>query len=260
MTIIDTPPAIEIAAPAVIPAPFGLFSIGFQPAPADLGWMGGVWWIVNGCNDVGITYGVCNVDSVVPALTPNVTCDIATAQSFTVFARSDQSLGGAPVAQRQQRARDVLQAGEQHAVEQMLWQMLLAATPSPATPAAATHTEAIARVEGLIRDSYGGTPVLHMSPFTATMIGWDALRVDGGNLLSFLGSRVVAGSGYDVANPGAATPVSVIGSGNVVVLRGDIMDVGDSYNRDTNQHDALVERTYVVGWDCTVVRVEVPAT
>lgn len=260
MTLVDTPPAVEIAAPTVIPAPFGLFSVGFQPAPGDPGWMGGIWWQVNGCNQVGITYGVCNVDSVVPDLDPNVTCDIATAQSFTVFSRSDLSMGGMPLAQRQRRARDVLQAGEQHAVEEMLWQMFLAATPAAATPAAGSHKEAIARVEGLVRDTYGGTPVIHLSPFTATMVSGDAFRVDGGNLQTFLGSRVVAGSGYDVANPGAATPVSVVGTGNVVVLRGDILDVGEVLNRETNQVDSLVERTYVVGWDCTVVRVEVPAT
>jgi hypothetical protein len=259
MTLIDTPPAIEIPAPALIPAPFGLFSVALQPAPADNGWQGGVWWQVNGCNDVGITYGVCNVDSVVPALDPNVTCDIATAQPFTVYARSDLSMGGMPLAQRQQRARDVLQGGEQHAVEQMLWQMFLAATPTP-DDTATSQQEAIARVEGLVRDSYGGTPVLHLSPFTATMISGTAFRVEGGVLQTFLGSRVVAGSGYDVASPGPTDAVSVVGTGNIVVVRGDIFDVGQVINRETNQVDSLVERTYVVGWDCTAVRVEVPAT
>lgn len=256
MTITDTPPAVEIPAPGVVPAPYGLFSLGTQAAPGDGRWQLGAWWRALGCNVVGVTYNVCTVDDVVPALSNNVTCDIAVAQAFTVYAKSGLSAGGMPVEQRRAQAREALINGEQHAVELMLWSLLDAATPTP-DATAASHREAIARAEGLVRDVYGGTPVMHMSPFTATMIGWDALRVEGSNLVSFLGSRVVAGSGYDLADPGPTDAVSVVATGGLVVMRGEVNNVGDAFDRQTNRIDALVERTYLVGWDCTAVRVEV---
>lgn len=257
MTVTDVMPAVEVAAPAVQPAPFGLFSLGMQTPPADGRWQAGAWWKVLGCNAVGVTYGVCTVDSVVPNLANNVNCDIAVAGAFTVYAKSGESMGGMPVEQRRAMARDALIGGEQHAVEQMLWELLLAATPVVADTAA-SHREGVARAEGLIRDAYGGTPVMHMSPFTATMVGWDALRVEGARLVSFLGSSVVAGSGYDDASPGTGVVSSIIASGGLVVMRGEIARVGDVFNQATNQIDELVERTYVVGWDCTAVRVTIP--
>lgn len=259
MTTTDVMPSVEVAAPAVTPAPFGVFSLGLTAPPSDERWTAGAWWKVNGCNQVGVTYGICTVDDVVPDLDPNVACDIAVAGAFTVFARSDQSMGGMPTDQRRAMARDALLAGEQHAVELMLWALLDAAVPAASPIPATDPRDAVARAEGLIRNSYGGTPVLHMSPYTATSVGWDALRVEGSNLVTFLGSRVVAGSGYDVPSPGPADPLTVFATGGLVVMRGDIQRVGDVFNQSTNQIDELVERTYVVGWDCTAVRVEVPA-
>lgn len=257
MTVTDVIPAVEVTAPAVTPAPFGLFSLGLQTPPADGRWQAGAWWQVLGCNTVGVTYGVCTVDDVVPALSDNVNCDIAVAGAFTVYAKSGASMGGAPVEQKRAAARDALVGGEQHAVELMLWTLLAAATPV-AADTAASHREGVARAEGLIRDSYGGTPVMHMSPFTATMVGFDALRVEGERLMSFLGSRVVAGSGYDEPSPGTGVASSIVATGGLVVMRGEIQRVGDVFNQATNKIDELVERTYVVGWDCTAVRVTIP--
>lgn len=255
MTFTDTMPSVEVTAPAAVPYPFGLFSVAPAATPADGHWTAGVWWLSAACNSAGVTHGPCNVDSPVPAKSVNVECGVVGAPSFTVYARSDASMGGMPVAQRFAAARNLLLAGEQYAVEQMLWQMLLDATPS-ADGVAADINEAVAMAEGLISDNYGGPPVLHMSRYSATM-AYLVLHSEGTRLMSVLGSNVVAGGGYTPSPVATGPALDVVASGALVVVRGPVEDLGEAYDTDTNQISAVVERTYAIGWDCTAVRVHV---
>lgn len=259
MSLTDLLPSVEVTAPAVAPYPFGLFSAVASDTPADAHWQAGVWWRSLACNLVGVTEGLCTVDDAVPELTPNVVCGTAHAHAFTVYAHSDESMGGASLPAKFQAARDLLAAGEQYAVESALWTALVAAVAAP-DGTGGTVAEAVAMAEGLIATYYGGTPVLHMSRYTATMAGMDVLRVDGSRLRTTLGSGVVAGGGYLPA-PVATAPndVAVFATGGLVLLRGEIIDLGTTYDTRLNNISAVVERTYIVGWDCTAVRVGVSA-
>lgn len=251
-------PSVEVTAPALAPYPFGLFSVAPAATPADGHWQSGVWWRSQACNIVGVTYMPCQVDDPVPEKAPNVKCGIMETPSFTVFARSDESMGGAPVDTKFTAARDFLAAGEQYAVETAVWAMLDDAAPASAATGGSIQ-EAIAMAEQIINANYGGTGVLHMSRYTATMAGFDVLRVDGARLRTLLGTPVVAGAGYlpapDSANSEHDAVIFVTGA--LVVMRSEAFDLGTTYNLATNQIDAVVERTYVVGWDCTAAQVTV---
>lgn len=250
-----TMPMYEVTAPAVVPYPFGIASVAATPAPADLHWQAGVWWLNHGCGPAGITYNQCTVDSVPAALPANVPCGYDTAAPFTVFARSNASLGGMPLEMRDQQARDLLIAGEQHEVEEALWALLLAETGVAAATAANLH-EAVAMADALVPQVYGGTPVLHLSRYAASMaVAQYALRIDGRRLVSPLGSDVIAGAGYGTPPTATGPALDVIGTGPVVLVRGDVQVFNEARNPVTNQLDTLVYRNYVVGWDCTAVRV-----
>lgn len=252
-------PSVEISAPTAVPYPFGLFSVPAVQTPADPHWQAGAWWRSLACNQVGVTFGVCQVDDEVPEKNVNVLCGIVTGFALTVYARSDESMGGGPLDEKFAAARALLLAGEQYAVEQALWQKMLDATPTEDATAASV-VEGVAMAEALIADNYGGSPVLHVSRYTATMAGVDVLRVDGTRLRTFLGSAVVAGGGYEPSPTEPGPALSIISTGALVIVRSEVFDLGQSYNTDTNQIDAVVERSYVIGWDCSVVRVEVPAS
>ena len=252
-------PTVEVTGPPVVPYPFGLFSVAPVGTPADGHWTSGIWWRSFACNLVGVTYGPCSVDDEVPEKDPNVECGIGGAVAFTVYARSDESVGGGSLAEKFQAARDTLIAGEQFAVEQTVWAALLAeVTVADGTAGAQNYAEAVAMAEALIADNYGGSPVLHMSRFAAPM-AHDVIQRDGTRLATLLGSQVVAGGGYGTSPTTAGAAQTIFATGALQVVRGEIFDLGQHLDRDTNSISAVVERTYVVGWDCTAVRVAIPA-
>lgn len=260
MTTFDTLPAVEVTAGVPTGYSFGLFSLPPTAPPGEANrWEAGVTWEVIGCNDVGVTNGRCTVSSPVPALTPNVVCDYAAAAPFTIYAYSDESTGGEPVERKFARARNVLMSGEQWKAESMLWANL--ATSAGAADATATDVrEAIAIAEGLIAAVYGGTPVIHLSRYAATMAGQDVLVPAGNRLRTMLGSSVVAGGGYDTTPTAPGGAVDVYVTGDLKVIRGAIVDLtGEAYSVRTNELSALVFRTYAIGWDCAVFRITVPA-
>lgn len=248
-------PRVEVTGPPLVPYPNGLFSVVAATTPPVPHWTPGVWWQSVACgSQVGVTYAPCQVDDPVPAKSVNVACDINTAQlAFTVYARSADSMGGRPVAERFAAARDTLLAGEQFAVESALWEALMDATPTAFAVVPTDPVTAIAIAEHLIAAQYGGTAVLHMDRFAATLAN-DVLRPDGARLRTLLGASVVAGGGYGETI--AAVEGSVIATGGLVVFRSEINDLGETYDQATNSVSAVVERSYVIGWDCTAQRVE----
>lgn len=255
MTETYTTPPVEVTAPALVPYPFGLFSVAPAATPTDDRWTNGVWWSSVGCNVAGVTFDPCNVDDPVPEKSANVLCNIVDAAvGFTVYARSDLSVGGRPLAERFDQARTTLLGGEQYAAEAGLWAALVGATTSVAT--VETVNEAVAIAEARIAAAYGGTPVIHIGRYGA-ILAHDVLSASGTRLTTMLGSSVVAGGGYAPTAPDAGESFDVIATGALVVLRGIVNDLGEHIDRDTNSVSAVAERSYAIGWDCAAVRVTV---
>lgn len=248
-------PAVEVTAATPTPYAYGLFSVAPAATPPADRWTAGVWWQSVGCNRVGVTYMPCNVEDELPEKVANVSCIVNTAPSFTVYSRSDESVGGSPLADKFQRARDVLLAGEQFGAERALWGLLLDATAAPDdTPT--TIAEGLALVEQRLAMAYGGTGVIHVSRYTATYLAaMSMIETGGARLRTKLGTPVVAGGGY--SDEDLTDPVSIIGTGALVVIRGEVFNLGEVVDRFTNSIEAVVERSYVAGWDCTAIRAEV---
>lgn len=253
-----TLPSVEITATTPGDYPFGLFSVAPTSSPAGDYWTAGVWWRSIAGQQVGITYGPCDVDAPSPVdpLSVNVSCSIGEASAFTVYAHSDESVAGDALPAKFARARAILQAGEQYAVETALWYLLMADTAA-ADGTTTSVVEALAMAEGLIARAYAGPATMHASRYTATMLGHDVLRADGTRLRTVLGATVIAGGGYDPAPTTTDPALSIIATGAPLIMRGELNDLGQTIDRATNSISAVVERTYVVGWDGPAVRVAV---
>ncbi len=238
-----TMPRVEVQAPALVPYPFGVLSVVSFAMPADGHQFSGVWWTSKGVGAVGTTYSPCDVDAPDPidALDPNVACTVKTSSAvFTLYAYNDDSVGGGDLEEKYARAADLLVAGEQFGIEAALWAAFGDASAVDAGTGADV-VEAVARLEQNATEAFGGTPVLHMSRYNATM-GHDVVSPAGTRLRSLLGSDVVAGGGYTDDDVVYAT-------GPLVITRGPIMNLGQHIDRATDQISAVVERTYSIGWD-----------
>ena len=250
---------VEIAAPPVVPYPFGLFSLPLATPPADTHWgkIGG-WFRSAACNAADTTLAPCTTDAIAAGidagdLLERVTnCSVRTAYAFTVFAATDASTGGATLAELTASARALLLAGEQFAVESHVWGLLV--DEYEFTVVGADPVQVIARAEAAIAALYGGSPVLHMSRATATR-SHEVVQRDGNRLASLLGSTVIAGGGYGTDGD----DTRVIATGGLVIVRGEPYDFAQVVDRKTNTVAQTVCRDYLIGWDCTTVLSDIDA-
>lgn len=256
MTTTELLPAIEVPSSPVTPAPFGLLSLPPSATPSDAAWQAGVWWRTDGAAVAGITYGVCTVDDDVPGLDATLTCEYTSGIAFTVYARSTLSLGSADPDVLFADARRQLAAAEQYAVETALWARFVAATPD-ATATAEDPVAGLALAEGLAAGLYRGAPVAHVGRYGASLLH-EALYPTGQRLATRLGTTVVAGTGYGQPAPDTqGDPFTLFVTGSLVVLRSEVFDLGMHHDYPINSTAAVVERTYVIGWDSPLVEVTV---
>lgn len=257
----NTMPDVEVMSPPVAPYSFGLFSIVPTNLP-DRSWQDGVWWRSRACGQqVGITNGPCSIDTAVPALTALTgLCTTGTAAGFDLYALSEGTSGGTRLVEESYRyAEDMLQAGEQYTTEAQMWALLLAANAA-ADATAKSVTDAIAIGEELMASVYGGTPVFHLGRGAATYgLAERSLVTSGTRLSTALGSPAVAGGGYGApaTTPGAARTIYVTGA--VILLRGAVEPLGQTFAYRTNTPQAVVHRPIVVGWDCASFRIDISA-
>lgn len=237
-----TMPRVEVQAPALSAYPFGVLSVATPVEPADAHKYAGVWWTSKAVGAVGTTYSPCDVDAPSPinALDPNVVCTTGESKIvFTLYAYNDGSVGGGSLDEKFARASELLIAGEQRAIEEALWAAL--ALHDTAAGTAASPLEALALLEQEATGVYAGTPTMHVSRTNATLCH-DVLAPQGSKLKTLLGSDVVAGGGY-------GSNAVIYATGPLVMTRGPILNLGQHYDRATNDISAVVERTYSIGWD-----------
>lgn len=245
-----TEPLVRVAAPAVVPHPFGLFSVVSPGTPADSHWLAGAQWMSTACGELATTVDDCfsGSEDPVPAKVPTERDTVASARTVTVYASRVCSGGDAALIEPE--VIGLLTNGEEFAVESYLWSLLELTSPTgdPVSPSVA-----LALIEAQLGIGYHGTGVIHMNRGLAALLApW--LQRAGAQLQTITGTPVVAGSGYDVDISDAATVI--YGTGRMVLYR-DSMENLSGWNRSINDYLAISERTYLVGWDCFVAGIQV---
>lgn len=235
----------RIDGPTVTPAPFGLFSVVPPASPGDSHWQHGVQWESWNCVDVATTVDPC-ITGTTPAPKSFDRCPfVGQAEPVTVYVGIQHSGGDDRAVER---AGSILTAAEETGVEEHLWSRF----GSYLTPTAATDAlHALVLVEGGLARHYRGRGVIHMNKGVATYLAQYLVR-QGDQLQTMGGTPVVAGSGYNQeATDDTPGEVTIYGTGGLFLMRSDVLTI-DSWDRSVNDHLALAERTYLVGWDCYI--------
>lgn len=140
--------------------------------------------------------------------------------------------------------------------------------PTDLTPTggAVSPTKGVALLEGFAAREYIGLGTLHVPVTAASLLLVDSgLMWEGDRLYTALGSKVVAGAGYDLPNTGPTGVAAAAGerwmyiTGEVLIRQGREVIVRDAFDEVNNDHVVLAERGYVVAVDgfAAAVRVTV---
>lgn len=264
---------VQIAPMVVDGAPrlalsYGLFTV-LSPRPEGDGrWQNGIVWEPLSCGPVsGFGAFSCTDDD--PLGLPkgfNLNPDGGEAVPFGVYASYACSPVGRTIEEAQSRARAILAAREEAAVERTLWNGELGNTPNLAADAedltpgsgAVDPVRAIGLLEKFNGANYGSQGVIHL-PLDAAIAAIGAYVVfrDGARLVTGLGTPVVAGAGYPGTSPTGTDPdpgetwgyvsPALIGYRSEVFAPTD--RVGDLLDRSNNTLYGMAERSYVLGYD-----------
>ncbi|MBP2703519.1 hypothetical protein JOL79_06865 [Microbispora sp. RL4-1S] len=269
-----------VSPPTVEPYGYGLFSVAQFPVETDRHWRCGVEWEPYACDPARTIADDCHLPPVEKVLDDGV--PLVSASAFTVYGSYLCRTVGRTEQQILDRVRQAVRLGEQRAVEHAFWTGELGNTPRLADPGAvilnpggvipADAGDALSPVAGLaalesyLRESYGGTGVIH-APAGAVPVLAQAQQFCGtctAPLRTWLGTPVAAGGGYVVntgpdGNPAPAGTAWLYGTGPVAIRRGEVFinpdSIGQALNRTTNEVAILAEREYVVGFDCLLAAV-----
>jgi len=128
-------------------------------------------------------------------------------------------------------------------VEEIFWSE--AHTAATTLPAAASPLRALAEVEQHLAEEYNGLGVIHLTPRMAILLGDDGLVRPSGVLTTRTGTPVVIGAGYD-----GADGLTVLGTGAPVLFRAGTPQQVEAANGTFNTGTTLIQRTWLIGWDC----------
>ena len=253
-------PQFYVDSPTPSPRKFGLFSVA-QPTNLNNGkWLGGVEYPSDNCAwDVLFAADPCNPAAKDYSEEPG----FFEADAFYVYTLRACRAPGA-INDAKDRAVKTFTGAEERGAETGLWASLVADTNAVNLGATALCPEAaVAVLEDWLGKNYGGTGVIHAPRDAATFLATNArVRRHGNVLETELGTRVSAGAGYFYSGPGAAAGVDeawLYATGEVTVrrspteVRGPLMKMTPADNTQV----VLVERAYVVDYDCAVAAVKV---
>ncbi len=286
-------PRLNVVAPTFTPLPYGLLSalVDITRNPRDRHWQAGVQW-ESICAGGSTTFDECFAVTgsagldVGPPGERVATTDYEQrgATPFTVYSELDCSTPGF----WDRADADVLNAftqSEQWQVERALWTGLAAGQPvvyphlaedavvtdgtvtlQTAATVVVTGTfdvvEAFGRLQAALSDCYDGVGVIHVPRVLEPALTEAGLIVRvGDRYLTTQGHVVVLGAGYTGSSPTGATSSSsayIYATGAMFVYRGPARTTsGELFDRSTNAAKVMVERTYVVGWECCHLAINV---
>jgi len=240
-----------VAAPAVAPRPYGLFSVVTPVMDADPHWMLGTVWESVACSLPAFTRDECITGEVAEGkVFGDGLCDSwITSKPFVVYA-GQKVTGGMSTSEGETRAEARLALVEQRGAEMGLWEQLGSVVPGATV---ASPQAALALVEQALATGYAGQGVIHMSASMATLLGAQNLVTSGGRATTLVGTPVAIEAGVPVASVD-----TIVATGAVVVRRGTVLSFS-SVDRAINDVLAIAEREYLVGWDCLAVAATVQA-
>lgn len=212
------------------------------------------------------------------------------AEAFTVYAWLNCApIGqGNDLADLEARTKQLLTNGEGRAVEQTFWtgvaangnirprlasnaavfaesqgamtvQLQSAATVLTATGTPVDMVEGLSLIEGYLSSCYGGEGIIHV-PSSALPIlsAYDLVQREGAVLRTLAGHKVAVYASNNRQGPDGTNPAAgstwIYATGNVFYRRSAIKATGtrpgDYVGRADNSTVFVVERTYVLDWDC----------
>jgi len=283
-------PRLNVEAPTFTPLSFGLLSalapVTRPVTPTDRHWEVGVQW-ESVCAEASTTFDECfavtgsaGLDVAAPGERV-ATAGYARrgATPFTVYAEIDCSAPGFWNRSDVDIDRVFTQA-EQWQVERAFWTGLAAGQPvvyphlaedtalvesGVTLQTAATLVsggsgtydvvEGMGRLQAALADCYDGVGVIHVPRSLEPALTEAGLIIRvGDRYLTTQGHVVVLGAGYTGSSPAGVTSTSsayVYATGAMFVYRGPArLTSGALFNRESNLAKAMVERTYVLGWEC----------
>jgi len=124
------------------------------------------------------------------------------------------------------------------------------------TGAALNVVDALGALEGALAACLNGTGTIHVPQALAPTMAL-LLQRQGSRLVTPNGNNIAIGAGYPGTSPAGAAPALgsswMYATGPVFAYRSTPMIVGDPFqnlDRSTNSMKVIIERTYVMGYDC----------
>lgn len=138
------------------------------------------------------------------------------------------------------------------------------AAPTDITPAggAVSPKVGLALLEGFAGRNYVGRPTLHLPLTVASILAVDTVKIDDGKITTKMGSKVVAGAGYDLPNTGPTGAAAAAGerwlyaTGEVWIGRAKV-EIRDAMATSDNDVFVLAERGYIAAVDCFAAAIRV---
>lgn len=263
--------------PAPIAHRFGLFSAATILENAEPHSLGGIEYSTV-CSTRVDPYPIACEPSV-PAdfsvtKTPQQTISTTEASPFAVYSADECVLGRDQDTAKQQLRQRFL-AGEQAAVERIVWTGILGNWPTLASAevlsggtAGVDLIDGIGLLEQWLAQTWGGIGVIHgprtIAPRAAQQL---AVTINGPRAQTIFGSVFAFGTGYDGTPPyaGGADDGSlwIYATPPITIRRSTLIEPADwstnAFDRSTNRGMLIDERIYVVDWPCAVAAVQINA-
>lgn len=243
-----------VAPPQVRPRLHGLTTTFL---PRDLGTHDrlGVTWPGNGaCGGVVSTTDDECLSGTTPAALTLIDACLAggTADRHTIYSYIEQSLFDTLSQDEAYTSspESVFAHAESPAVEEIFWAEAKAAAiaDGAALGAQPDLLTALADVEQYLAENYNGLGVIHITPRAAILLGDDGLVRPSGTLTTRTGTPVVIGAGYN-----GADGLMVLGTGAPVLYRAGTPQQVEANSASSNTGTVLIQRTWLIGWDCVAV-------
>lgn len=274
-----TGPRSVIPAPSADPGRFSLVAQAIDPSTREQGnrdgdWMNGFEFTPEACSGGGLI-DPCD-DEAGRTKTLGARPATIAVDPFVVWHGDRCTTLDFRAESFEDRANAALLRYESALIEAEFWTGTVAAAESLPNPyltdanlvelapagAELTPTMALAALEASLADCRGGSRgMIHASPRTVTV--WKALdlvSVEGGTIVTTLGTVVVAGAGYDGSSPTGVVDATgatawAYATGIVSVRRSEIVTIPDkgdfagAVNRTTNLVEWRAERFAAAYWD-----------